>query len=25
LMFAASVFSWVNRLSHVLGDPLAQN
>ena len=25
LMFAASVFSWVNRLSHVLGDPLAQS
>ena len=25
LVFAASLFSWVNRLSHVLGDPLAQN
>ena len=24
LVFAASLFSWVNRLSHVLGDPLAQ-
>jgi uncharacterized peroxidase-related enzyme len=25
LVFAASLFSWVNRLSHVLGDPLAQS
>ena len=24
LVFAASLFSWVNRLSHVLGDPLPQ-
>jgi uncharacterized peroxidase-related enzyme len=25
LVFAASLFNWVNRLSHVLGDPLAQS
>lgn len=25
LVLAASLFSWVNRLSHVLGDPLAQS
>ena len=25
LVFAASLFSWVNRLSHVLGDPLPQS
>jgi len=25
LVFAASLFNWVNRLSHVLGDPLPQS